>query len=81
MLGEGDRVGSASQGPGGASWEMSGSLLDFLHGDGEGPPWEAGVQKLLDLSEQEAKAYTLCSLFACPQIIAMSRCTSTKALL
>lgn len=49
---------------------MSGSLLDSLHGDGEGHPREAALEKLLDLSEQEEKACTLSSFFAWPRITA-----------
>lgn len=61
---------AGGRGQGGASREMSGSLLDSLHGDGEGHPWEAGLEKLLDLSEQEEKTCTLFSFFAWPQITA-----------
>lgn len=45
-------VSSAARARGGVSGKLSGSLLDFLHRDGEGHPWEAGSEELLDLSEQ-----------------------------
>ena len=40
----------------GASGEVWGFLPDSLHGDGEGHPWEAGLERSLDLSEKKVKA-------------------------
>lgn len=63
-------VGRWGGGSGGASPGISDSLLDSLHGDGERHPWKAGLEKLLDLSEQEEKAYTLFVVFAWTQVTA-----------
>lgn len=64
-----------AQGVEGASREVSGPLPDSPHGHGEQHSWEAGLEKPLNLSEQEVK---VCShLCLCSQLAAASWRTLT----